>query len=71
MWQHVSARDAAKEFILRNYGEKYYPEKPNVYTKGNSKQVQDAHEAIRPTYVDLVPDDIKSSLSNDQYKLYK
>ena len=65
------ARDAAKEFILRNYGEKYYPEKPNVYTKGNSKQVQDAHEAIRPTYIDKTPESVKKFLTSEQFRLYK
>ena len=43
------ARDMAKDFILQNYGEKYYPETPNSYAKGK-KNVQDAHEAIRPSY---------------------
>ena len=42
------ARDMAHDFILQNYGEKYYPEKANVYVKGK-QNVQDAHEAIRPT----------------------
>ena len=65
------ARDAAKEYILKNYGEKYYPEKPNVYVKGNSKQVQDAHEAIRPTYIDKTPESLKKYLTNEQYRLYK
>ncbi|MBQ2644306.1 type I DNA topoisomerase, partial [bacterium] len=65
------ARDYAKEYILNNYGEKYYPEKPNVYVKGNSKQVQDAHEAIRPTYIDKTPDSIKKYLTSEQYRLYK
>ena len=65
------ARDAAREFIINNYGEKYYPEKPNVYTKGNGKQVQDAHEAIRPTYLDKTPASIKQYLTSEQYRLYK
>lgn len=65
------ARDAAREFIINNYGEKYYPEKSNVYTKGNGKQVQDAHEAIRPTYLDKTPASVKQYLTNEQYRLYK
>lgn len=65
------AKDAAKDFILNNFGAKYYPEKPNIYTKSNSKQVQDAHEAIRPTYIDKTPDSIKQYLSSEQYRLYK
>ncbi len=61
------ARAAAKVEILKNYGEEYYE---NRYYK-TGKDAQDAHEAIRPTYVDINPEDIKSSLTNDQYKLYK
>lgn len=60
----------AKEFILGNYGEKYYPEKPNIYVKGK-QNVQDAHEAIRPSYPERTPESIKQYLDNDQYKLYK
>ena len=61
------ARKAAKKQIEKTYGEKYYK---NRYFKTN-KDAQDAHEAIRPTYINLVPDEIKDSLSSDQYKLYK
>ena len=61
------ARSAAKEQITKMYGEDYYE---NRYYKTKS-EAQDAHEAIRPTYIDLEPDKIKSSLTNDQYKLYK
>ena len=60
----------AKDFILGNYGEKYYPDKPNSYVKGK-QNVQDAHEAIRPSYPDKTPDSIKQYLDNDQYRLYK
>ena len=61
------ARAAAKVYIENMYGEKYYE---NRYYK-TGKDSQDAHEAIRPTYVDLEPDLIKESLTKDQYKLYK
>lgn len=61
------ARAAAKVEILKNYGEQYYE---NRYYK-TGKDAQDAHEAIRPTYVDINPEDIKEALTNDQYKLYK
>lgn len=61
------ARTAAKEHIVKTYGEKYYE---NRYFKTN-KEAQDAHEGIRPTYADLEPDAIKDSLTKDQYKLYK
>ena len=65
------ARDAAKEYIVNNFGEKYYPQTPNVYSKGSSKQVQDAHEAIRPTYINKTPESVKKFLTNEQYRLYK
>ena len=61
------ARAAAKQHILEVYGEEYYE---NRYYK-TSKEAQDAHEGIRPTYADLEPDNIKDSLTKDQYKLYK
>mgnify|MGYP001053937111 CR=1 FL=1 len=64
------AQGMAQEFILQNYGEKYYPEKPNIYVKGK-QNVQDAHEAIRPSYPERTPESIKQYLDNDQYKLYK
>ena len=61
------ARAAAKEQIVKTYGEKYYE---NRYYR-TKKDAQDAHEGIRPTYADLSPDSIKEALTNDQYKLYK
>lgn len=61
------ARVASKKHIVDSYGGKYYQ---NRYYKSN-KEAQDAHEAIRPTYVDLEPDLIKDVLNKDQYKLYK
>ena len=64
------AQAMAKDFILANYGEKYYPDSPNIYTKGK-QNVQDAHEAIRPSYPERTPESIKKYLDNDQYKLYK
>ena len=64
------AQAMAKDFILNNYGEKYYPETPNIYTKGK-QNVQDAHEAIRPSYPERTPESIKQYLDNDQYRLYK
>ena len=64
------AQVAAKDFITSNFGEKYYPKTPNNYVK-KSKNVQDAHEAIRPSYVDKTPESIKKYLTNEQYQLYK
>ena len=61
------ARSVAKTQITKLYGENYYE---NRYYR-TKKDAQDAHEAIRPTYIDIEPDSIKDSLSNDQYKLYK
>ncbi len=61
------ARNAAKKHIVGEYGEDYYE---NRYYKTN-KDAQDAHEGIRPTYVELEPEKLKASLTTDQYKLYK
>ena len=61
------ARAASKDYIVENMGETYYSS--NVY-RNRKGDVQDAHEAIRPSYVDLTPDMIKESLSRDQYRLY-
>ena len=58
---------SAREAIEARYGAQYLPEKPNVY-KGR-KSAQDAHEAIRPTYIELRPEDVKASLSRDQFNL--
>jgi len=63
------AMDAAAAFIRNRYGESYYYGKHHVFkTKSGA---QDAHEAIRPSHVELEPERIKSSLTADQYKLYK
>ena len=58
----------AKDFIFRNYGEDYYPSKPNVY--GSKGSAQDAHEAIRPTSLELTPKMVEPFLSRDELKLY-
>ena len=60
------ARAAAKIYIEETYGKAYYE---NRYYK-TKNGAQDAHEAIRPTYIDLTPEKVKASLTNDQYKLY-
>lgn len=62
------AKAAAKEYIVQNMGQEYYQN--NVYSN-KKKDVQDAHEAIRPSYIDMEPDSIKDSLTKDQYNLYK
>lgn len=61
------ARSMAKEQILKLYGEQYYE---NRYYK-TKKGVQDAHEAIRPTHLEMMPSEVKEKYTNDQYKLYK
>ena len=59
----------AAAFIRARYGESYYYGKPHVFkTKGGT---QDAHEAIRPTHVELDPERVRGSLTNEQYRLYK
>lgn len=64
----VDALNMAKDYITKNYGEKYV----GRYVVKNSKSnVQDAHEGIRPSDINLVPDNIKDYLTNDQYRLYK
>ena len=63
------ARAAGNQYILDTYGEKYLPKKPRFFkSKGN---VQDGHEAIRPSMPNVTPDSIKSYLTTDQYKIYK
>ena len=61
------ARAAAKEEITKTYGNAYYE---NRYYK-KSSEAQDAHEAIRPTYINISPESIRTSLTLDQYRLYK
>lgn len=62
------ARTAAGEYIEANYGEKYTAN--NIFTN-KKKDVQDAHEAIRASHIEMTPDSIKDSLTKDQYNLYK
>lgn len=60
------ARAAAKEYIIGRYGKDYYHS--NVY--GKKGNVQDAHEAIRPSNISLEPEMVKDSLTREQYSLY-
>lgn len=64
------AMDTASDFIIRNYGKEYSVKRKNIKKK-KSSDTQDAHEAIRATSVNRKPEDIKNSLTPDQYKLYK
>ena len=62
------AIQSSRRFIENRYGKNYLPESPNYYTSG--KNAQEAHEAVRPTDPDLVPEEIHNFLSDEQYKLY-
>ena len=63
------ARAAANGFITEHYGAKYLPSSPRYFKSKNG--AQDAHEAIRPTDINLAPEFVKSALTAEQYKLYK
>ena len=63
------ALDAAEKFIREKWGDKYTP-KEHRHFKSRAN-AQDGHEAIRPTMVDMEPSKVKTSLTNDQFKLYK
>ena len=60
---------SARDFIQLKYGADYLPKGPNIYK--SKKKSQDAHEAIRPTYFQYSPDDVKKHLSKDQHRLYQ
>ena len=64
----AEAKIAAKQYIEDNFGSKYSAN--NIYTN-KKKDIQDAHEAIRPSNITLDPEKIKDSLTKDQYSLYK
>ena len=59
----------ARNFIAENYGQEYVAAAPKTTESG--KKIQDAHEAIRPTYLDQLPVKVKESLSRDQFRLYQ
>ena len=63
------AQAAARELIQQKYGAEFLPSSPPQYK--NRKSAQEAHEAVRPSYVDIVPEDIEGYLSPDQFKLYR
>ncbi len=65
----VEAQNSAKKIIESKFGREYYPSIPNVYK--SKKGAQDAHEAIRPTYINKTPDELKDSLKRDQLRLYR
>lgn len=63
------AMNGVRAFVKTNYGADYLPEKPNSYK--SKKSSQDAHEAVRPTYMDYPPSEIKQYLTKDQLALYE
>ena len=60
-----------REYIAKNYGNNYCPDKPNNYSGKKAKNAQEAHEAIRPTDVTKPPIKVKKFLSSDQFNLYE
>ena len=65
----VEADEAAKAYVKDNFGEDFVNDED--VNKGSGKKIQDAHEAIRPTYFDLTPAMIKDELTRDQFRLYQ
>ena len=63
------AQEAARELITQKYGAEFLPDSPPQYK--NRKNAQEAHEAVRPSHVEIVPEDIEGYLSPDQFKLYR
>jgi len=62
-------QNEARELILNQYGDKYLPENPKIY-KSKSKNAQEAHEAIRPTNLEMTPDVVKEYLKPEELKIY-
>lgn len=62
------AKDSCREYIETSFGKEYIPSTPRVYK--SKKNIQDAHEAIRPSNIKITPEIAKASLKDDQYKLY-
>ena len=63
------AQKSAREYLAQNLGEQYVPSKPNVYK--SKKNIQDAHEAIRPVNLSLTPEMMQDKLPRNEYRLYK
>lgn len=60
----------ARNFINEKFGNNYLPDTPKIYEQKNKKNVQDAHEAIRPTSLKYTPEFVREYLNDDQYKIY-
>jgi DNA topoisomerase-1 len=65
----AEAQQQAREYIGKEFGDRYVPEKPPQYR--SRRGAQEAHEAIRPTSVTRTPESVKSYLSKDQYEVYR
>ena len=65
------ALNKVRAFIQEHFGRAYCPEKPHFYGKKKGNKIQDAHEAIRPTVLNLSPEDVKGHMNKDLYRLYK
>ena len=63
------AKDACQNYILEKFGQEYLPAKPRSFKSSGASQ--DAHEAIRPSNVNITPKEVRKMLSSEQYKLYK
>ena len=63
------AGSAAKDYINQHFGQTYLSD--GASAKRETKKIQDAHEAIRPTDINMLPEDIKDSLSREQFRLYQ
>lgn len=63
------ALSTVKDYIIGHYGDKYYHGSPRRYKTRSG--AQDAHEAIRPTYIDLAPEQVRKDLTQEQYRLYR
>ena len=63
------AQKSAREYIANKYGDKFIPEKPNVYAA--KKSAQDAHEAIRPISIERTPESIEGKVDKNVFRLYK
>jgi len=60
-----------RDYIKGNYGEKFLSDDPIIYKKKGTSKVQDAHEAIRPTSLELTPDAVRGDLDKDQQRIYE
>jgi len=63
------AVEAAREYVIQKHGKAFVPATPNVFK--SKKNAQDAHEAVRPTSLELPPESVRAHLKDDQFKLYK